>query len=411
MKEMFDSFSHFLAFGVSDQRTLISLAGEYDGMIVPGTIAAYQSDPTRGFVLSLNAAEKLPYAIDSRFPLFQTHLPKPKPSHLLLAGILGLPEPPPGGRWLTEDSLRDEALEVIATNWIAFNGKFVDVQPEKFEKYAKRLKKALPQVEASGPRWILPPYLMKDADHPDAMEVSQRIWDLSTAAAETQGFRSRLRRVVAVQEASELSDAALASGESEVLVWVSNLDETRLENHDRLVAYGKSIISIHEQDVSPFALYGGFFAVMLRSVGLVGASHGVGQSEHRDHVELKTSGAAPPRFYVSRLHRYVPRDLASDLWRRNRDLIDSNYPGYVSRDPGEFDYHELMQHSVEARQHEIQESLDRTPQDYVGLLRSEQSSYLRDLESITLPSTLRKRIEDFTAHLGMWAHAMEQIST
>lgn len=410
MKDMFDSFAHFLAFGVSDQRTLISLAGEYDGMIVPGTTAAYQSDPTRGFVLSLNAAEKLPYAIDSRFPLFQTYLPTPKPSHLLLADILGLKRPAGGERWLTGETVSDDSLRQIAGNWISFNNKFVDVQPAKFEKYARRLKRPLPQIDASGPRWILPPYLMKDGDHADALDLSQRLWQFSVEVAEPLGLRERLRRVVAVTDPGELESAVLATGESEVLVWVSNLDETKIDSHDRLVEYGRSLEAIHKSDVSPFALYGGFFSVMLRSVGLVGASHGIGQSEHRDHVELKTSGAAPPRFYVTRLHRYIPRDLASDLWRRKPNLIDSGYTGYVSRDPGEFDYHELMEHSVQARQHEIRESLDRTPSDYAAILQAEHSSYLHDLGLITLPPSLRKRIEDLTTHLGMWAHALGEIS-
>ncbi len=406
MKDMFDAFSHFLAFGISDQRTLRELTHEYDGMIVPGTIAAYQADPTRGFVLSLSAAEKLPYAIDSRFPLFQSHLPSPKPSHLLLAEILGL-EIGQGGRWLTESTLSDASLASIAARWIDFNTKFLGEQPPQFAKYAKRLKRSLPHTEAHGPRWIFPPYLMKDEHFPQALDVSQKLWDFSVQAAEGRNVGSLLRRVVAVKDPAELAPAALATGQRETVIWVSDLDEMRLENYARLSAYASAVATLRDNDVTPFALYGGYFAVMLRSLGLAGASHGVGFSESRDHVELKTSGAAPARFYVSRLHRFVSRDLASELWRRRSSLIDCDYPNYVSRDPLDLDYHELMQHSVHARQHEIHLGATMTANGYIAQLRTERASFLADLEGLPLPPALMKRASDLTAPLGVWANALQ----
>ncbi|WP_314647062.1 hypothetical protein [uncultured Microbacterium sp.] len=407
MKDMFDAFSHFLAFGISDQRTLRELTHEYDGMIVPGTIAAYQADPTRGFVLSLSASEKLPYAIDSRFPLFQSHLPSPKPSHLLLADILGL-EADGSGRWLTEATLSDESLAAIAARWIDFNTKFLGDQPSQFEKYAKRLKRPLPHTEAHGPRWIFPPYFMKDEQFPHALDLSQRLWEHSVQAASARNVTPRLRRVVAVKDPADLVPGAIQSGQDEVVIWVSDLDEMKPENYQRLAAYASAIKTLRANDVTPFALYGGYFAVMLRSLGLAGASHGVGFSESRDHVELKTSGAAPARFYVSRLHRFISRDLAAELWRRRPSLIDCDYPGYVSRDPLDFDYHGLMQHSVHARQHEIHQSALRTTSDYVAELRQGRSSFLAELEALPLPPTVMKRASDLTLPLSVWANALEQ---
>ncbi|WP_315636985.1 MULTISPECIES: hypothetical protein [Microbacterium] len=406
---MFDAFSHFLAFGISDQRTLRELTDEYDGMIVPGTIAAFQADPTRGFVLSLSASEKLPYAIDSRFPLFQSYLPSPKPSHLLLAEILGLTIDAKG-RWLSDAALTDESLESIAAKWIDFNTKFLGEQPSQFDKYAKRLKRPLPHAEARGPRWIFPPYLMKDEEFPDALNLSHRLWEHSVEAASRRNASSLLRRVVAVKDPADLVAGALQSGQDEVVVWVSDLDEMKPENFQRLVAYATAIRTLREHDVTPFALYGGYFSVMLRSLGLAGASHGVGFSESRDHVELKTSGAAPARFYVSRLHRFVNRDLAAELWRRRPSLIDCDYPGYVSRDPLDFDYHGLMQHSVHARQHEIRQSATRSTSDYISELRSGRASYIAELEGLPLPPGLIKRARDLSLPLDVWANVLEAAS-
>ncbi len=408
MKEMFEPFSHFLGFGMSDQRSLRNLTAEYDGMIVPGTIAAYQADPTRGFVLSLSASEKLPYAIDSRFPLFQSNLPNPKPSHVLLANILGL-KIGTTGRWLEGAALEETSLRSIASHWIEFNTAYTELQPKKFEKYARRLNRPMGQQEAQGPRWIFPPYLMKDDEFPGALETSQRLWDYSVEAADTKQISHLLRRVIAVKDPAELGMAAIECGQEQIVVWVSNLDELLPSNVVALTEYARSIRQIASVNATPFALYGGYFAVMLRSVGLAGASHGVGFSESRDHVELKSSGAAPARYYVMRLHRFIPRDLASELWRRRADLMDSDHAGYISRDPAELDYHDLMEHSVRARRHEIEQSAGKAPEDFVEQLRRESASFRANLESIKLTDALRKRISDLTAHLSMWATVLSSL--
>src|SRR5438067_1190570 len=87
---MFDAFAHYLSYGATDQQTLRDLAGSYDGLVVPGTIAAYQRQGTGGFVLSLSAtAAAPPYVIDPRFPLFQQRLQAPKQSHFALASLFG----------------------------------------------------------------------------------------------------------------------------------------------------------------------------------------------------------------------------------------------------------------------------------------------------------------------------------
>jgi hypothetical protein len=240
------------------------------------------------------------------------------------------------------------------------------------------------------------------------LEISDKLWAFSVEAAGRRNVQSLLRRVVAVKDPSELATAVIATGQAETVVWVSDLDEMRVENYPRLAAYAAAIAEISAHDMTPFALYGGYFAVMLRSLGLAGASHGVGFSESRDHVELKSSGAAPARFYVARLHRFVSRDLASELWRRRPALIDSEYPGYVSRDPLDLDYHELMQHSVHARRHEIHTGAMKSAGDYVTQSREEKASFLRDLEGLLLPPALMKRASELPAPLGVWANALEQ---
>src|SRR5207245_1020479 len=91
--QLFDSYSHYLAYGATDQETFRALRGAYTGVLVPGTIAAWQRQGTGGFVLALSATEQAPpYVIDPRFPLFQQPLKDPKASHEALADLLGDPD-------------------------------------------------------------------------------------------------------------------------------------------------------------------------------------------------------------------------------------------------------------------------------------------------------------------------------
>ena len=148
----FDAFAHYLAYGATDQQTFIELRESYDGVLVPGTIAAFQRQGTGGFVLSLSATpESPPYMIDPRFPLFQQGLSKPKQSHVALAKLLGDPDliqrrdPSP-------DLFPDARLEELAKRWARFNTEYGLTSNEKFDKYAKRLGHPVVAEAAQGRR-------------------------------------------------------------------------------------------------------------------------------------------------------------------------------------------------------------------------------------------------------------------
>ena len=403
---MFESFSHFLAYGSTDQETLRELTNQYDGLLVPGTIAAYQADGTRGFVLTLSAAVQRPYAIDPRTPLFQYRNPAPKQSHIALARVLGIEEELAANGLVPIEAWTDAYCGGVATAWVEFNSDYTNITPKQFDKYARRLGKKMPVADARLPAWILAPYLMQTADL-DMSEVNERLWTASIHAA---GDRSdRLRRVVAATRAEDLRDLALNAGQEELVIWMDNLDEVDPSNADRLAQYALAVARMGEAGIRPFALYGGYFSVALSTVGLHGASHGVGFSEHRDHIELKTSGGAPARFYVQRLHRYLPVDIASELWRQRPELVESYYPGFRDRDPGEYSYHELMKHSVYARSDEIRGVRDATPADVAAQLRSVAATYRSEIEGISLSRPVSRRIEMSLAHLPVWSRALEQL--
>lgn len=402
---MFDGFTHFLAYGSTDQQTLTALAPSYDGIVVPGTVAAFQAEGTQGFVLALSASEKKPYLIDPRFPLFQNDLRMPKKSHLSLARVFGL-EDVVQVHGAVPLEIMSERIDEVCTRWFQFNTAFRDVTPKAFNKYARRLKRTLPIADAQGPTWIIPPYLIAD-ESPVAADISKTAWLRTLAIAREAGHGDRVRPVVAVGNAANLSQAAHDLGADEVLVWVSDLDETK-SAQQVLAAYAKQVRTLSSDGIKPFALYGGYFAAMLRSVGLRGVSHGVGFSEHRNHIELKSSGGAPARYYVRRIHRYLPVDLASELWRRDRTLVEDLATPFGQADPAELDYHSLMKHSVWARKAEIDEAESLSILDHVRDLKVSRINFLAGLEDIRLTAGLKKRSSALVNHLTLWEGALTE---
>jgi len=401
---MFERFSHYLSYGATDQQTMRELTGSYDGLIVPGTIAAFQREGTGGFVLSLSAASDAPpYLIDPRFPLFQTAQPEPKQSHEALADLFGAPErllrAPVGPQPTDFDS---ELIEAIAHNWVDFNLSYEERQAGKFRKYAERLDEEVDREEAEGPSGIIAPYLVAEND--EWWVVAKRLYD-ATASLAPEGVD--VFRVVASPSTADLDRLLSDVDDQRVIIWVSDLKELDVPP-SQLVTYGTAIASAADRDQQCFALYGGFFSVLLASQGLLGACHGIGYGEHRSWPELSQSGPPPPRYYAPRFHRYINQDLAYQLWSRDADLTACGC-GICEDGPPVLSYHDLMKHSVFARQAEIERWGDLDVDDAYALLGEEHERLLDDLEALELPEPLRRPVNRATAHFSGWLLALEQL--
>jgi hypothetical protein len=407
---LFERFQHYLSYGSTDQQTVRDLAGLYDGLLVPGTIAAFQAEGTKGFVLTLSASSGAPYVIDSRFPLFQNDIAEPKKSHGMLAAVLGVPELLGLGRAPVPADFTDEIVTRIAQRWIDFNNDFEDVKTKTFDKYAARLGEPVLPENRQKPAYILPPYLMVENAGDGWWEISSRIWDASVEYGATLGIGEKLRRVVAVRRAAILGDLVVGIPENQAVEWVSNLDEFRIASEPELVSYGNALQRAKDGSKALFALYGGFFSVLMARFGLVGSSHGVGFGEHRDWVELPSSGAPPARYYVPRLHRYVGVDIAIAIWRQFPSLIECACDECNGGSPGALDYHQLMKHSVRVRAREIADWLDLPTIEVRQLLDRDFLAFSEALRVLDAPEQLRRRAEDIHLHLPMWSRVLDQIN-
>lgn len=404
-------FKHYLSYGSTDQQTARDLTGYFDGLIVPGTVAAFQAEGTKGFVLSLSARSSEPYAIDPRFPLFQGEPASWKKSHLLLAQIFGFDDLLGSGP-LRPAQFDDALVDRVARGWIDFNVDFEDVRVKTFDKYASRLPEDNISLEdRKSPDWILPPYLMPSTSADPWRAVGERLWSASVAVLEGSPAQSKLRRVVAAESVELWDELLRTASETEVVGWVSRLDELSLgpEPTDELARYGMAIRSAAERGQTIFALYGGFFSVILGRYGLLGSSHGVGYGEHRDHVELPSSGAPPARYYVPRLHRYVGVDVAATLWSEAPELVACGCVECSGRSPASLDYHELMRHSVRARKSEIESWTLMTTEDVIATLLADFKDFQRTIDDLVIPRGIRRRAEGVYQHLMKWVQVLERI--
>ncbi|RKR74750.1 hypothetical protein [Frondihabitans australicus] len=406
-------FRHFLSYGSTDQETARSLTGYFDGLIVPGTIAAFQAEGTKGFVLSLSARSNEPYAIDSRFPLFQNSGFAWKKSHFLLAQVLGLDQyvSESGSRELRPADFDEALVAKVAEGWLRFNVDFEDVRMKVFDKYAKRLPDDDIKIEdAQAPAWIMPPYLMVDGLEDPWRTVGDRIWEASVRLAAGPNDL-RLRRVIAGESAAAWDQLLRVTPEHELAGWVSHLDELDASTAGRgeLLTYGRAIHAASTRGQRIFALYGGFFSVLLHRYGLEGSSHGVGYGEQRDYIELPTSGAPPARFYVPRLHRYIGVDIAGAIWDQAPELVECLCPDCKGRSPMALDYHELMRHSVRVRSAEIAEWTPLATGEASMRLRQDFRDYSQLLPDLALPRAVARRAEGLYVHLESWAWVLDRV--
>lgn len=402
---MFDSFSHFVSFGTTDQQTLLAQQSQYDGLLVPGTVAAFQKQGTGGFVLTMSAGQAgKPYVIDPRTPLFQQPLPGAKKSHRYLAEELGDP-----GLIVTATPSPSDfdgaRIQRLASAWLRFNGDFRSAASEKFSKYAKRLGEDVSQHEAKPPLFVLPPYFM-------ARRIGDGWWDLTKrlhAACVSAAGHLDVVPVVAAKRAASLESLARDLGEERAVIWVSDLHELEASDEE-LAAYGKAIRALSDDGYELAALYGGFLSVLLSSVGLRGSSHGIGYGEHRSWIELPQSGPPPARYYALPLHRYIAQDVAERLSKADPQVVACGCDVCDGRSPLLLDYHDLMRHSVIARDQEIA--------DWGGL---ELDSLIEQLEAEYLTSrsylaaaldndpSLPPSVGALADHLGKWLRMLEAL--
>jgi hypothetical protein len=372
-------------------------------LLVPGTVAAFQREGTGGFVLSLSATQTpTEYAIDPRFPLFQQRLANPKQSHIALAELLGIAGDVFLGRDPMPSEFTDQMLRRAAKGWVDFNLGYADAAGAKFAKYAAKLNENVVHGNAQGPKFVLAPYFIASGLDDEWWERGSQLFAFTRELCSGD----QCVRVVAASTTVALSKLLDDIDDEHVAIWVSGLNELETTSQ-RLALYAQTIRNAREAGTKTFALYGGFFSVLLGSFGLSGSSHGIGYGEYRSWLELPQSGPPPARYYLPRAHRYVSQELAHQMWLADRDLAACGCEDCEGESPIFLEYQALMRHSVRRRAIEVAEWAGLEPGDCFDRLRREHASYTRDLEGVDLPQFWRRAADRTADAMDSWVLALD----
>lgn len=401
---------HFLAYGNSDQASFRDplVRGSFDLMTVPGTIAAYYAEATAAFVLS----SELNYIIDPRTPLFQGLIKEPRASHLSLAAaisprLVDLFGQADGEIRFGAEVYTPDVIDELVSRTLAFErdygGRANQIQT-KLERYQRLLAEARGEFAIYGaidkgqpPTFVLAPYFVCGTDD-EWGRIMQDIWQRCSEDVD-HGDVSAVAACVSV-DALERKLQLIPEGlSSTTFFWVSAFDERKVAERDMRRLW--SIVSTWHPRRRLVNLYGGFFSICLHYAGLWGFNNGLGYSESRDWPELPTTGAAPARYYIPRLHTYTSQAAAQLLVDRAPSF---RCPCEVCRGRSivELSYFELKQHFALTRRDEIATVHEGEALQVADLLESAAADY-------------RAASEDFPGgfgipigHLARWAAVLRK---
>lgn len=407
---------HFLGYGNSDQASFRDpeVRRCFDVLTVPSTIASYYSDATAAFVLS----SQLRYMIEPRTPLFQEVLREPRASHYTLASEMG-------------DTVRAHLIEHSGSegsNSVSFPPDFysddvcgemvasmVDFQRQyggraeritaRLDRYRSLLEKAtgesspIGQGEVPlGPTYILCPYFAVQSLSDEWWEVMGRIWN----AARNLSNPETISPVVSMSDHPLLRQAVESVPDDlspRVFYWIPGFDERQAGQHS--LEQVRSVVTDLQERRELINLYGGYYSILLGKFGLNGFNNGLGYSEHRDWPTLDSTGAAPARYYLRRLHGYVSTATATAIVETDGTFACECSVCRDGRLPNELSYHELKRHFALARGWEVSEMESTDLADLCATLR--EDSIRCDRLRKRLPSGLRIP----AGHLSRWAEALE----
>lgn len=398
------TFRHFLAYGHRDQKLFRGRVALYDGLTIPGTIAAYYQQGTGGFVL----AQRKPYFIDPRTPIFQAPFPRDRlrASHLELAAKHGpLVEAQVRSGPIDPTTLSTAQAQAIVQAVLTFQQKFSQDSTQKVAKYLKILKEDVTGVGFLEPAWFVPPYFRSEQTRDPVYNVSLAMARFGATVTDP----ARVHPVVCLTPQALLSPTAGLhvgtdySAFPQTLIYISGFEEANA-NETELAGFWTLVRELASRERPAFMLYGGYFSILAQQAGLRGLSHGLGYGEARNAFS-PSSGPPRMRFYIPQLHHFF--DLADaqailslDARRRNLFRCDCAQC-HAARNAGRqaLDTRTLEDafvHFLHARRAELADVQTRGLDDLLDELANVH----------TYVSTLNPALVDEFAYLDRWARAI-----
>jgi hypothetical protein len=239
-----------------------------------------------------------------------------------MAAALGAPFSDKGvRRELTAEDFRGNAKQVTESCLLAQKSfRERSEEKRKLEKYRKML--GLASLRPLGePQFLIPPYFQFDAVGDEWYDLTARCIRASNDFRDGIPLRPVLHfsRWTAIENPAPAIEVLDAQDVGEVFLYCNNCKELEVDE-SVLAAYRAGVEAFSEAGIRPYALHGGYFAVMMSKFGLGGFADGVGYGEWRDSGYHR-GGQASIRLYVLRLHRYVTPAEAQALVDEDPDFF------------------------------------------------------------------------------------------
>ena len=396
---------HFLAYGHADQTFFRGQTNLYDGLTIPGTVAAFYQQGAGGFVL----AQRKPYFIDPRTPVFQGKFDRKRirKSHLALAEIHGavVQEQVLRGP-IDPTTLTDGQRRGMTEAMLQFQETFAQESTQKIDKYLKLIGQADAEGQFASPVWLVPPYFYDEDIRGTKYQVSLRIARLALELVDAERMHPVACVLRSALSSSDGVDNLIIDYTpfAQTILFPSKFDETEASQQE-LQGFWRLVKELSQRNRPPFMLYGGYFSILASHVGLEGLSHGIGYGESRDALSPR-SGPAPERFYIPALHRFFPVAEAQVLLRQDRTNRGIFQCACVSCEAaraagrGALDRRtrgEIFVHFLQVRHNEISDLLQYPLHDHV--------TGLRDIYGYA--TTIAPALADNLAYLERWANAID----
>jgi len=218
----------------------------------------------------------------------------------------------------TNNSVIEAVTEACLKFQLAFRTRQEDER--KLKKYMKLL--GLKEMgNLSVPQFLIPPYFQFGDEQDPWLSISMRCVEASKKYNESVPIRP----VTHFQAWSSVDDWVGFWNRfkklriEEVWLYPNNFKEHEADLEE-LRRYREAVRSATSCNINPFALFGGYFALLLSYSGLKGFANGVGYGEWRDSGYHR-GGTAENRVYVLKLHRYLDPPLAQVLLGRDPEYF------------------------------------------------------------------------------------------
>jgi hypothetical protein len=186
-----------------------------------------------------------------------------------------------------------------------------------------------------------------------------------------------------------------------LILFINDLQECKVPT-DTLQRYARLVTVLRDVGKPLLGMFGGYFTLMLRKLGLGSFSNAVGYGEYRDS-SYREGGQAIRRYYLPSLHRYVTdieaqslTDIVNEDWFRCACTVCRSRPQFT-----DLTSEQLLTHFLNSRFTELQDASRAQLANLITAI-DETTARLNALGAV-FPRTLYE-------HLSRWSQTLRPFS-